>query len=196
MQAFKDLEFPELSFEVRPAALLIEHVRELDLPSSPLKPTEKRADKWRAAFGIEQTEIDALATLQPDVLREIVTIAVEPFFDATLADRVAVAEAEWQAMAQADLDRQVDAEMLEALRVEAAEKLEGMRAEIEKLNEGLRLAAGDQFTLPPPVIPRAFASGMRAPPPLISSVWPWNEQVRELKSWKAYEDDSEEGDDE
>ena len=41
-------------------------VRAFDLPSTPLKETERRADKWRDAFGIEQTEIDALLALRPD----------------------------------------------------------------------------------------------------------------------------------
>ena len=64
LQAFKDLFFPKLRFEVVPVALTVEQVRDLGLPSSPLKTTEKRADRWRQAFGIEQTEIDALATLR------------------------------------------------------------------------------------------------------------------------------------
>ena len=63
LQALRDLLFPTLRFEVVPAALTVEQVRDLDLPSTPLKETEKRADRWRAAFGVEQTEIDALATL-------------------------------------------------------------------------------------------------------------------------------------
>jgi hypothetical protein len=66
LQAFRDLLFPELRFEVVPVALTVDQVRELGLPSTPLKETEKRADRWRQAFGVEQTEIDALATLQPD----------------------------------------------------------------------------------------------------------------------------------
>ena len=88
LQALRDLLFPDLQFEVVPVALTVEQVRELGLPSTPLKETEKRADRWRAAFGIEQTEIDALATLRPDVLREIVDRAFDPYFDQTLRERV------------------------------------------------------------------------------------------------------------
>jgi len=79
LQAFHDLFFPKLHFEVVPVALTVEQVRELGLPSSPLKETERRADRWRQAFGVEQTEIDALATLQPAVLREIVEHAFDPY---------------------------------------------------------------------------------------------------------------------
>ena len=46
LQALRDLLFPELRFTVVHAALGPEQVRELDLPSSPLKSGEKRAAKW------------------------------------------------------------------------------------------------------------------------------------------------------
>ena len=59
LQALRDLCFPELRFEVVPAALTVEQVR--DLPSTPLKPKELRASRWRQEFGHEQTEIDAPA---------------------------------------------------------------------------------------------------------------------------------------
>ena len=65
LQALRDLLFPTLEFKVVHAALGPEQVRELDLPSSPLKEGEKRASKWLEIYGSEQTEIDALATLKP-----------------------------------------------------------------------------------------------------------------------------------
>ena len=84
LQAFRDLLFPDLRFEVVPIALNPDQVGDLGLPSTPLKETEKRGDRWREAFGIEQTEIDALATLRPDVLREIMERAFDPYVDRTL----------------------------------------------------------------------------------------------------------------
>ena len=101
LQALHDLLFPDLRFEVVPAALTVEQVRDLNLPSTPLKETEKRASRWREAFGVEQTEIDALATLRPDDLREIVDRAFDPYFDRTLKARVDTAEEEWLAAAKA-----------------------------------------------------------------------------------------------
>ena len=89
--------FPDLEFEVRPVALTVEQAKRLGLPSTPLKASEQRADRWRAAYGVEQTEIDALGTLRPDVLGEILTDAVLPFYDHTLASRVAEARAAWLA---------------------------------------------------------------------------------------------------
>jgi hypothetical protein len=152
LQAFRDLKFPTLEFEVVPVALLVEQVRELGLPSTPLKESEKRADRWRAAFGVEQTEIDALATLDPDTLTEIVEDAFKPYYDGTLDERVEEAEAEWSAAAQAAIDEQVDPEILDGLRTEAAARLAELEAEINDINERLRLA-GDRFTLPPIEVP-------------------------------------------
>src|SRR2546430_2085737 len=45
-------------------------VREYGLPSTPLKDTEKRAGSWQREMHVEQTEIDALASLRPDLLLE------------------------------------------------------------------------------------------------------------------------------
>ncbi len=66
LQALRDLKHPALKIEVHPVALTLEQVRRLDLPSTPLKATEHRGDKWRAVMQHEQTEIDALAALNPE----------------------------------------------------------------------------------------------------------------------------------
>ena len=88
LQAFKACLYPELEFEVHRVALTPDQVRQYGLPSTPLKETEKRGDAWRTATGVEQTEIDALASLQPDLLRQITRNAIEPFYDDTLDWRV------------------------------------------------------------------------------------------------------------
>ena len=153
LQALQDLLFPDLRFEVVPAALTVDQVRELGLPSTPLKETEKRANRWREAFGVEQTEIDALATLRPDVLREIVDRAFDPYFDRTLKARVDTAEQEWLAAAQAAMAQQIDDEVLSDLRDQAAGRLEELRAEIDRINEQLHLVAADHVTLPEIEVP-------------------------------------------
>ena len=81
-------------------ALTLEQVLRLELPSTPLKETEKRADRWRLVMGHEQTEIDALAALNPDALREIAFEALQPFYDPTLEGRVRAAEARWYRAAE------------------------------------------------------------------------------------------------
>lgn len=63
LQALRDVEFPPLEYRLIPVTLKPGQADELDLPSTPLKETEKRGDRWQAAFGREQTEIDAALAL-------------------------------------------------------------------------------------------------------------------------------------
>jgi hypothetical protein len=186
LQAFRDLLFPKLRFEVVPIALTVEQVRELGLPSTPLKETERRADRWREAFGVEQTEIDALATLQPDVLRTIIEDAFDPYFDHTLQDRVAEAEAEWLREAQAAIDDQVDPVVLAALREEAAGRLAELESVIADINERLRLAA-DHFTLPVINVPGPEVNEDGSRQALVSFDDGWVAATRALIRRKAYE---------
>jgi len=187
LQALRDLYFPDLDFEVRPVALTVNQVRDFSLPSTPLKETELRASRWRDAFGIEQTEIDALATLRPEVLRTIVTDALGPFFDHTLDGRVSFAELEWIEAAQAELRSRADAPTLEIIRDLAERRLEELREEIEELNRALRQAVPDDLELPPIEIPEPLVDEEEYGKPLISSAWPWAEQTRALVARKAYE---------
>jgi hypothetical protein len=152
LQAFKDLHFPQLKFEVVPVALTPEQVRELGLPSTPLKEGEKRADRWVEAFGIQQTEVDALLALRPDALREMVEDAFASYFDDTLEDRVEAAEAEWLEEAQAAIDAQINPAIMATVREQATTKLAELRSAIDALNEQLELAT-DGFDLPEIEVP-------------------------------------------
>ena len=154
LQAFKDLLFSKLELAVVPVALLPEQVHELGLPSTPLKDGEKRADKWTEAFGIEQTEIDALMVLRPDTLRELVEAAFAPYYDDTLERRVEAAEFEWLEEAQAAIEAQINPEIMATVRAQAETKLTELRSAIDDLNEQMSLAA-DGFTLPAIEVPGA-----------------------------------------
>jgi hypothetical protein len=186
LQALRDLLFPQLRFEVVPVALTVEQVSELGLPSTPLKETERRASRWREAFGVEQTEIDALATLQPDVLREIIEQAFDPYFDHTLEGRVAEAEAEWLREAQGAIDDQIDPAVLTALREEAAGRLTELESVIADINERLRLAA-DRFTLPLIEVPQPEVAEDAQRQALVSFDDGWVAATRALIRRKAYE---------
>jgi hypothetical protein len=96
LQALRTLRHPDLQIELHRVALTLEQVRALNLPSTPLKATEKRAKKWRAAMGHEQTEIDALLALRPDEMRRIAHEALRPFCDFTLDQRCYAALDEWR----------------------------------------------------------------------------------------------------
>jgi hypothetical protein len=189
LQALRDLRFPDLAFELVPVALTVEQVRDLGLPSTPLKDTEKRADNWREAFGVEQTEIDALATLQPRILAEIVTGAISPYFDPTLAARVADARREWEEAARQMLESQLDDEALVAIREHAIEHLAQLEAEIEALNEQFWMATSGRFELPEIQIPVAkIDEKLARQASLVSSAWSWAEVTTTLIARKTYGD--------
>jgi len=185
LQAFKVL-YPDMpDFAVYRVALTPGQVREYGLPSTPLKPTEKRADKWRAAMGVDQTEIDALASLRPDLLRQIARDAIVPFYDLELAGRVARAQSEWTEASLEVINRQVDGYRLAGIREEAERLLSGMRRQIDELNSQLRISIRD-FDLPEIVVPAARLNGHRPPAALLDSRWPFAEQCERLIASKDY----------
>jgi hypothetical protein len=190
LQALHDLSFPTLQFALRPIALTHDQVRELGLPSTPLKETERRADRWRQAFGVEQTEIDALATIQPDVLTAIVRDEIAPFWDRTLELRVSRASMAWRASAQAALTDQSDAGSLAALRRQAVERLAGIEQDIASLNEALRQAVPDTITLPAIEIPEAEIDAGLHGKPCMSSGGDWATATQALIARKRYGDNA------
>jgi len=185
LQAFQALQFPDLDFEVHRVALRPDQVRRYDLPSTPLKATEKRGDKWRALMGTEQTEIDALASLRPELLHQIAAEALDNYFDHGLEGRVAVAGERWLVEAQASLDGQLDAAWLARIRAEAEVKLGSVRAQLAEINDSLRIDASE-FDLPVPEIPTAVVSEEGWHAPLLDSRWSFAEQTLALKESKAY----------
>jgi hypothetical protein len=185
LQAFNVSLFPELDFAVHRVALTPDQVREYRLPSTPLKDTEKRGDAWQAAMGVEQTEIDALASLQPDLLRRLARDAIAPFYDYELERRVEDAYWDWKAQAQVALDEALDQDHLDRLRAEAAGRLGELREQIDAINDELRIDVGD-LDLPPIVVPQADLTGKTHPMPLLASSWPFAEQCRRLIDSKAY----------
>jgi hypothetical protein len=185
LQALRDLLFPNLRFEVVSTALTVDQVRNLTLPSTPLKETEKRADRWREAFGIEQTEIDALATLRPAVLREIVTRAFDPYFDRTLKARVREAESDWLSEAEVALTEQTDDALLAELREQAAARLDELRDAIDQINDQMRIGVGD-IDLPTIDVPEPEIDEDSGRQALVSFDQDWVTQTRALIERKAY----------
>ena len=136
-------------------------------------------------MGVEQTEIDALASLQPDLLDRIARAAIGPFFDYTLTTRVHAARREWVTAAQTIVDESMDPERLDRLRDEAADKLREMRSEIDALNDALRVDT-DDLDLPEMAIPTADVTDRSDGKPLVDSRWSFAEQSRRLIDSKAY----------
>lgn len=181
LRAFRDLHYPNsLSFRVITPALTVEQVRRLGLPSSPLKETELRAEGWKERYGTEQTEIDALATLRPDVLTAIGREALDPFFDHTLAERHAQAKHDWHQMAQGRFAEHFGGELDDAWQ-SAVEARDELNARVEVL-KGL----ADKFNekLPGFVRPHADVTGHG--PVLVSSDMPLAEHASILRDRKDY----------
>jgi hypothetical protein len=87
-QALCGLLFGNLDLRLYRVALTLEQVIEYDLPSAPLKSSEKRKAKWQERTGgREQTGIDALLALRPGELERLLHNAIAPFFDRTLDHR-------------------------------------------------------------------------------------------------------------
>jgi hypothetical protein len=186
LQAEVDREFHDLDIDVHRVGLLAEHVERLGLPSTPLKESERRADRWRQRWGLEQTEIDALAALRPDALREIAEAAVAPFFDPTLAGRCAEARWAWREDADATIEAEVAADLdIAAAKAELAPKLAVVRDELEALREQLE-AVAERITLPPLALPQPELPGVPVPKPLWSSTDDWVNATRLLIADRAH----------
>jgi hypothetical protein len=151
MQAMRDSLFPRLMYKVVHVGLSPEQAKELDLPSSPIKEGEQRGEDWLALYDMEQTEIDALAQLQPDKLEEIIREVAEPYYDAELAERVQTAKEEWEARAQDEIDEQVDDDALAELKDRARAAL----AELKEVNDALdEMRDAIEIKEPIPNLPR------------------------------------------
>jgi hypothetical protein len=183
LQALKVLLRGMPDFETRRAALTPDQVREYGLPSTPLKNTERRADRWRQAMGVEQTEVDAF-TARPGLLRQVAREALDGFFDYTLAERVARYREEWLDRAREMIAATFDLDRLAEIRRAAEEQLGGMREQIRELNDALRIDV-DPGDLPPIQLPEA-ASPEGNGLPLLDSRWDFAEQCRALIDSKAY----------
>ncbi len=182
LRAFKDSCYPDLKFRVLTPALTVEQVTTLGLPSTPLKETELRAAGWRERYGVEQTEIDALATLKPDALKQIVRESVKPFFDKTLKQRSDSAKREWEEQAQVIFERQLDRDMLDQIYVEAVKDLERIKERLEAIEvatDGLELDFPAPL-LPKPVLPDLPVSA------LVSSDMDLSEHIKTLRARKDY----------
>jgi hypothetical protein len=187
LQAFRDLFFSNLRFEVVRVALTPEQVEAENLPSVPLKESEKRADRWRDAFGIDQTEIDALTTpARRPILQRMIRQAFQPYLDPNLSRRVADAKAEWNAAAQEAIAEQIDADRLEQIRDEAVSKLDELREQIDRINEQLDLVAGEHFELPAIEVPEPEVELDPTRQALVRFEDDWIEASRALIKHKSY----------
>lgn len=193
LQALKDIEFPGLEFRVYRAGLTPRQVRRfaddgIDLPGSVIKDEDKRKVKWGDATGVQQVEVDALITLYPELLTRIAEDALDPFFDHTLADRVADAKADWLERAQALVDEHIGDEGI-ARREDALARLEELRIEAEEIIEGACPNIDGEIRWPEAVIPGPEVDEDDQPPALFDSSEDFEDSTDRLIKSQAYDEE-------
>ena len=191
LRYFKEAFYPSIDFDVHRVGLTPDQVREHDLPGTPLKAGEKRADDWIAAMGCEQIEVDALVQLRPELLHRIVIYALTPFYDHNLDQRVAAAKQEWMNEAQTIVDQRIGEEGY-AVRDYALRQLDAIQQQVEQLTEDFHIDA-DDFDLPEPVIPDPQVDEFLHPLGFIDSDCTLAEHYRRALAAKRY-DNGEMGD--
>lgn len=78
----------DLDVKVRPIALTAEMVERYQLPRIPIKESERRAEKFEAAFGGGAVELDALEAIYPGVLAKLVGSTLEEYWSDEAADEL------------------------------------------------------------------------------------------------------------
>jgi hypothetical protein len=183
LRAFREVFLPTLDARVIRVGLTPQQAASFNLPSTPLKDTEVRADKWKEATGREQTEIDAMIALYPRELGRMLTEAMAKYFDAGLADRVREARSEWRDAAEQAIEDQVGAELAE-LREDAKEIIGPYNSAIAGLRTRFNRLTRDIY-LPEPEMPEPEIdepdSGV-----LADTRWTYLRETQALKAEKAY----------
>jgi hypothetical protein len=187
----------DLHVQVIRAGLTVEQARDLDLPSMPLKDTERRADRWQAATGRGQTEIDALLALQPKVLEQIARDAIAPFYDADLARRAREAQQDWEDEARRVLDEKLDQmpayrkamQQLQEQHAAYAAARVAIEATVSDLHAVMEQAI-DQSELPDvPELPEWTAPDVPVPAALFDSADTFVANTKRLRQAKLADDD-------
>ena len=155
------------------------------MPSTPLKESEQRADKWKAVMGWEQTEIDALATLRPEVLERIARAALDPFFDPTLEARALEAVVAYSDEQTARLHEYLGEDRIAEIRSQMEAKIGEVREQLEDLQRQLAMPA-DDLGLDDYAPPEPELGGLPPdyPEPLLDPTDDWVEQTDRLRGRK------------
>jgi hypothetical protein len=206
LMAHKVKDFPDLNFKIVPAALTLEQVIAERLPTTPVKPGDKRRNKWQAAYGESlyaagliddpltpaQVEIDALAALRPAVLTQIARTAIDGlYYDPTLQSRAMSTSFDWQNEAQATIDAQIDRDHFAAVKADAEDALERLKqaqADLKACDERLDALVED-IELPGPPEPLEGEIDETRQKPLADSDWGLADVAQALRARKAYDDE-------
>ena len=184
-QALRDLKFPNIDVIVEAPALNPDQAAGWDLPSTPMKETEQRADRWKAATDREQTELDAAVALAGDELVKVVRKSIRKYWDPRIEERAREERARLEAEANARLADQLGPETLARIREMGEQALAGLQDEVAAINEQLTV---DTTGIDMPDDPEPLDAELPAitEPPLFDSSWDWAEGTARLKARKSY----------
>src|SRR5262245_34361290 len=129
---------PDLDVQVRPIALTREQVEQYDLPSIPIKESNRQASVFEKRHGVTgATELDALEALRPGELRQIVEAEIMRYVDLDLKDNVDAVRDEVQEHLDEinDVVHDEREDEIEELRCEHETLTEEMDAEVEQFQE-------------------------------------------------------------
>ncbi len=186
-QAIRDSQFPDLTIRVHAVALTLDQVREWRLPSTPLKETERRADKWQEAMGWEQTELDAAVALVPNKFQAVVRDSLDQYHDDDVAYRARAIKSDLMDKANARLADTIGEETLAAIRYQAELRLADLEGLVEEVNKALLIdptEAGVEIPPDPEVI---IGDWTQTQAPLLDTAEDWSSNTRRLIARKQYE---------
>ncbi len=186
VQALVDSQFPCLDVRVHAIGLTLEQCEEWDLPSSPLKSTELRADNWMAAQGREQTELDAAVALAPDEFARTVENSLLQYFDTTVEDTAFQMCCDLEDEESERLADELGDDVMERIRSEAEARLDELSGLVDEINESLHVDPGE-FGIERPVTPDVLIGEVdEQEEPLIDTSDGWGNATVALKRRKAY----------
>lgn len=142
-QALRDSQFPDLTIRVHPVALTLKHCLDWNLPSTPLKETELRANRWQEAMGREQTELDAAVALVPSEFTSVIRDSLKQYFDEHVQGRAAEIRRDLEDKANVRLAEHLGDETLALIRYQAEAKLADLDDLVKEVNAALRFDFDD-----------------------------------------------------
>ena len=83
----------DLDVRVFPVVLTLDQVQHYGLPRTPIKETERRRVGFESRHGEGAVELDALEALYPGELQAVLSRYIECYYDSSLSERVAQAQA-------------------------------------------------------------------------------------------------------
>lgn len=190
-QAIRDQWFPDLQIRVHAIALTLDQCREWNLPSTPLKETERRASKWTAAMGWEQTELDAAASLVPREFGQVIKASLNQYYDHALEDDAAMEAYRLEKLANQRLAEQLGDDALHQIRLSAQGKLNELQELVDQINDSLRIDPAEAGIVMPDRPEVMIGDTQVRDLPLFDSANDWATSTMRLIQRKRYAENGE-----